>query len=369
MKTEVCKVSKADAIGSVATISPTKPMEYKDHFKNGENPKSQMGRGNIMQKTSLSLIIFCISMASTFAQDVITLKNGDEIQAIVQDIGDIDVKYKKFDNPNGPNYTLKKSEIFMIRYQNGTKDVFQSENQVEKNTKTEVSVASTNISSINDCNAKELGRIFSIGFEVINNYQVASEELNKTQILLDYFSKCAKSAFGSLPIYPSDLAELNMTKEELGAEIVNRIGHNSRNDEALRGAHSLGNCSKKNAKKMQDILTKEFDAWKTAYFKAEKALEEKIDTIFFITPKYRYPLALKTMLEFVENFNASTYKECANLYDTMLNAWISQAQSAEMIEIQRQTLALTGQIAKNTKSIARSSRATAIFTGLIYFGL
>jgi hypothetical protein len=59
-----------------------------------------------------------------FAQDVITLKNGQEIQALVQKISEVDVEYKKFENPNGPNYLLRKSEIFMIKYANGSRDVF-----------------------------------------------------------------------------------------------------------------------------------------------------------------------------------------------------------------------------------------------------
>ena len=61
------------------------------------------------------------------AQDVITLKNGTDINAFVQKVGDIEIEYKRFDNPSGPNYTLKKSEILMIRYENGTKDIFLEE--------------------------------------------------------------------------------------------------------------------------------------------------------------------------------------------------------------------------------------------------
>lgn len=52
------------------------------------------------------------------------MKNGDDIQTMVQEVGVTDVKYKKFDNPNGTSYTVKKSDILMIRYANGTKDVF-----------------------------------------------------------------------------------------------------------------------------------------------------------------------------------------------------------------------------------------------------
>jgi hypothetical protein len=76
---------------------------------------------------NLLLIIFLLSVKIGIAQDTITLKNGEDIQAIIQEIGEVDVKYKKFDNPNGPNYTLKKSDIFMIKYANGSKDVFSND--------------------------------------------------------------------------------------------------------------------------------------------------------------------------------------------------------------------------------------------------
>jgi len=82
--------------------------------------------------TNLLIILLSIS-SNAFSQDIIILKNGDEIKATVSEI-DIDViKYKKFDNPEGPAYSIKKAEVFMIKYANGTKDVF--------NTPTETPVA------------------------------------------------------------------------------------------------------------------------------------------------------------------------------------------------------------------------------------
>lgn len=57
-------------------------------------------------------------------QDVITLKNGNEIQSKILDIGSTEIKYKKFENIDGPSYTILKAEVFMIKYKNGTKDVF-----------------------------------------------------------------------------------------------------------------------------------------------------------------------------------------------------------------------------------------------------
>ncbi len=58
------------------------------------------------------------------AQDVITLKNGNEIQSKILDIGSTEIKYKKFENLEGPSYNILKAEVFMIKYKNGTKDVF-----------------------------------------------------------------------------------------------------------------------------------------------------------------------------------------------------------------------------------------------------
>jgi hypothetical protein len=76
-----------------------------------------------MKKLLLSIVIF-LTVSIAFAQDVITLKTGTDIQAIVQEVGIDEIKYKKFDNPNGPNYILQKSEVFRITYANGSRDVF-----------------------------------------------------------------------------------------------------------------------------------------------------------------------------------------------------------------------------------------------------
>ena len=57
------------------------------------------------------------------AQDIIIKTNGDEILSKVIEIDTDKIKYKKFENPDAPLYTISKPEVFMIRYANGTKDV------------------------------------------------------------------------------------------------------------------------------------------------------------------------------------------------------------------------------------------------------
>ena len=76
-----------------------------------------------------------------------------------------------------------------------------------------------------------------------------------------------------------------------------------------------------------------------------------------IPPKYRYPLALKTMHDYVANMVADSWKECAQLFDAQLDRWIQQQQGEEALILQMQTNALVA-------SAARSARAAAIFSGL-----
>lgn len=74
-------------------------------------------------------LIFICSVLLGFAvksQDLIILKNGEEIQSIVKEVGVDLIKYQKFDNPSGPLYNIEKSKVFMIKYQNGSKDIFNA---------------------------------------------------------------------------------------------------------------------------------------------------------------------------------------------------------------------------------------------------
>lgn len=57
--------------------------------------------------------------ASTFAQDKIHKKNGDIIDAKVLEIGSEEVKYKIFEDQNGPLYNLPKHQISKIVYESG----------------------------------------------------------------------------------------------------------------------------------------------------------------------------------------------------------------------------------------------------------
>lgn len=57
------------------------------------------------------------------AQDVIVKRNGEELQCKILEVSKNEVKYKRWTNQDGPSFAEKKSEIFMIKYENGEKEV------------------------------------------------------------------------------------------------------------------------------------------------------------------------------------------------------------------------------------------------------
>lgn len=70
-------------------------------------------------------------ICTAFAQDVILLQNGEEIEAKVTEIGVDEIKYKKHSMPDGPDYVSLKSEVFMITFENGSKEVFGTTEAVQ----------------------------------------------------------------------------------------------------------------------------------------------------------------------------------------------------------------------------------------------
>lgn len=77
-----------------------------------------------MKKIIITALSAIIAISNCFPQDIITNKSGDDIQAKVTEITTTEIKYKKYDNQNGPIFTLLKSDVLMIRYENGSKDIF-----------------------------------------------------------------------------------------------------------------------------------------------------------------------------------------------------------------------------------------------------
>lgn len=87
-------------------------------------------------KRILFVLLCTLSYSAISAQDIIMKKNADEIQAKVTEIGTTEIKYRKWDNLNGPVYTIPVDEVFVIKYENGTTDKFADLSTTESRPKT-----------------------------------------------------------------------------------------------------------------------------------------------------------------------------------------------------------------------------------------
>jgi hypothetical protein len=76
-------------------------------------------------KRFLLLFVLLTASYSAFAQDIITRKDGTDIEARILEVTTTEVKYKKFSNLDGPIFYIPKSDILIVRYENGENEVFQ----------------------------------------------------------------------------------------------------------------------------------------------------------------------------------------------------------------------------------------------------
>jgi hypothetical protein len=74
----------------------------------------------------LALLTFCIFLSpiASLGQDILFKLDGEQVEVKVSEITPSEVKYKLTSNPDGPTYVLPKTEVYMVEYANGSKDVF-----------------------------------------------------------------------------------------------------------------------------------------------------------------------------------------------------------------------------------------------------
>lgn len=69
------------------------------------------------------------------AQDTIVLRDANELQAKVTSVGVNEIVYLKWENLEGPSYTIPKKDVFFIKYANGSKDSFVDQQNISSSTK------------------------------------------------------------------------------------------------------------------------------------------------------------------------------------------------------------------------------------------
>lgn len=83
-----------------------------------------------MKKNIFFTFLFVFVSFFAFSQDIIFRMDGTEIEVKVLQVADDCVKYKNFDHLDGPERILKTENIFMIKYENGVKELFHNCNNV-----------------------------------------------------------------------------------------------------------------------------------------------------------------------------------------------------------------------------------------------
>ncbi len=88
-------------------------------------------KGLNMKTSIITLLSALLINGLCFSQDILTYKNGTEAKVKVIEVTSSEVKFKRYDNIDGPLYTILKSDLFMIKYENGTKEVFSAPPKTE----------------------------------------------------------------------------------------------------------------------------------------------------------------------------------------------------------------------------------------------
>ena len=171
-------------------------------------------------KIIITVILTSIILFSN-AQDIIIYKDGSEKQTKVLKVSTEEIVFKKYNNLKGPEYTESKSNIFMIKYEGGSSDVFNNYNNSENNSTENYTLSSgTNIEiySTHSITSKNLQNGDIIRFAVKNG--VASED-NKIII--------AKNTYVEGIVVSSEKAKAGGIKGKLDIMVNSIQGVNGKN--------------------------------------------------------------------------------------------------------------------------------------------
>jgi len=83
----------------------------------------------------ITLFLLCLAGIAT-AQDVIVMKDQSTIMSKVLEITSTEIKYKKWDNLDGPTYFISPLEVVSINYANGEVEKFSETENDQQNSNT-----------------------------------------------------------------------------------------------------------------------------------------------------------------------------------------------------------------------------------------
>lgn len=101
-----------------------------------------------MKKIFVLAVSLSLSLALAAADfDLIIKTNSEKIEALIQEVSDTEVRYKKATNPNGPTFVLSITEIATIIYANGEVQAIASSQTTSTATRTTTGTATKTTTS------------------------------------------------------------------------------------------------------------------------------------------------------------------------------------------------------------------------------
>lgn len=83
-----------------------------------------------MKKIFNVLLLVLGACLCLHAEDIITLRTGEDIAAKILEVSTTEIKYKRMDNVEGPTFVVPVSEVLIVRYENGSNQVFEQQPKV-----------------------------------------------------------------------------------------------------------------------------------------------------------------------------------------------------------------------------------------------
>ena len=166
-------------------------------------------------------VILAFLALNTSAQDVIVKKDGSTILSKVLEVNTADIKYKKFSNQSGPIYTLNKSEIMSINYENGEMDMFDRDTPT-----TEVTGSSSfqYIKKEADFRNAEILSLYNRKYELKARSRMDDSEAKQCMIIMGVHSSSVMS---------TDDIEMTFERKELVGYAVYVINLKNKTDKVI----------------------------------------------------------------------------------------------------------------------------------------
>lgn len=75
-----------------------------------------------LMKSVLFITLILVGFLTVHAQDVITLRTGEKIDAEIIEVNDLEIKYREYSDPDGIIFTMSRGKIREIRYETGRRE-------------------------------------------------------------------------------------------------------------------------------------------------------------------------------------------------------------------------------------------------------